>query len=79
MLVDAEFLNCFGTGIDQPQSMLLPGRKLKLGKTSVVRAWCSIGDKRAVEVHLPVDQVVVRFRRYLFEVRTHNLFDEVIV
>lgn len=79
MLVDAEFLNGFGTGIDQPQSMLLPSRELKLGKTGVVRAWRSIGDKGAIEVHLPIDQIVVRFRRYLFEIRTHHLFHEVIV
>ena len=77
--INAELLDTLGTSIDQSQPMLLPGRELKLGKTCVVRAWRSISDKRAIVVHLPVDQIINRFRRYLSEICTHNLFYDVIV
>ena len=59
--------------------MLLASREMEFGKTSIVRAWRSIGDEGAVVIHLPIDQIVVRFWRYLRKVRTHYLFYDLIV
>ena len=79
VLVDAEFLNGLGTSIDQPQAMLLPRSKMKFGKASVVRTWRSIGNERAIVIHLPIDQIVVRFWRYLCKIRTRYIFYDLIV
>ena len=79
MPVNAELLYRVGTSINQPQPMLLASRELKLRKTGVVRAWRSISDKRAVVVHLPIDQIIIRSRRYISKIRTHYIFYELIV
>ena len=74
MIVDTEFLDTLGTRIDQSQSMLLPGCEFKFGKTGVIRARRAISHEGAIVIHLSINQIVDRFRGYLREIRTHDIF-----
>ena len=58
--VNSETLNTLSAAIDKPQSMLLSGLELELGKAGIRRALLGfVGELGAVEAHLAVDQVAV--------------------
>lgn len=63
--IDREALDTFGATVDEAKTMSLAGGELELADSGVVGTLgrVSLSDLRAVEVHLSVDQVVVREHR----------------
>lgn len=55
--------------------MVLSILELELGETSVVDAWCAICHLPAIEVHLAVDQVIIRESRLFVRPVAHDTFD----
>lgn len=62
VFVDGNALRSLRTRVDEAHAMGLSWCKRELGKAGIVRTLCSITGSysRTVEVHLPIDQVVVR-------------------
>jgi hypothetical protein len=70
VVIDAELLDTLGTGVDQPEAVLLAVREFELGDTSVWRArQCCV---LARVVHLPVDQIVIN----LWNLVVHRVIDQ---
>lgn len=77
--INTEFLDTFRAGIDQSQSMLLAGCELEFRKSSVVDTRRTVGDERAIVIHLPIDEIVNAFRRHKTQIRAHYFLDDVVV
>jgi len=76
--IDGEALKALGSAVGTTKSMLLPGGEPRFGKTCVGCACLSGGHKRAVVVHLPIYEVVVRSRRRPSR-SGHDLLHKVVV
>ena len=64
VIVNAESLNTFRSSVDQSQSVCLASGEFEFRNSSIVcaRRFISGSDSRAVEIHLAVDEIVVRGR-----------------
>ncbi len=79
VVVDAEFLQTFSTGIDQPESVFLALCELELGVACVGCARGAVLDQVAVVCAFAVDQVVVGIWCHLGQIGAHDVFDEVVI
>jgi hypothetical protein len=59
MIVNGELLKTFGSGVDQSQTVSLSRFKPELRKTRIRNASGAIESERAIEVHLPIDEIIV--------------------
>lgn len=77
MSVDRYSLRALGSCVYEAETMAFPSLELELGQAGVVctRSFVAGGFRRAVEIHLPINQVVVRIS-LTSKAGCHNLFDD---
>jgi len=59
MIVNGELLKTLGSGVDQSQTVSFSRFKPELRKTGIRNANGAIESERAIEVHLPIDKIIV--------------------
>ena len=63
MPVDGKLLDALSTRVDQSETVGLAGLEFELGERRIGSTRRAVRDKRAIEVHLAVDHVVIRIWR----------------
>lgn len=77
VVINGETLDAFSAAVDEPESVRLAGLKFELGEAGIRRALLGfVGELRAVEAHLAIDQVAIRKRGKRIRRRGHDLVDD---